>query len=433
LSPLFHECVLILKISLFLGIIFIIYGNSIMKKSLLITLTLLFVCSSLFAQNNSTKVEFREPRSGYWDTIQKGIDTYLGLKNPKAKRQSLKADVSKIEHPSAPGEFKYYWHNKPQSQGRTGTCWSFSTTSFFESEVKRLTGKEVEISELYTVYWEYIEKAKRFASERGNSTLGEGSQGNALQKNFKKYGAVPYEVYSGLLPEQKFYDHQDLFNEFSAFLNKSKENQTWGEDFIVSGVKAILDKYMGTPPEKFTYEGKNWTPQTFLKDYLQINLDDYIAVMSIKNQPYGSYVIYDVPDNWWRNTDYYNIPLDEFMGTLKAAVDNGYTAAFFGDVSEPGIDGFSGLAIVPDFDINPSTISEDARVFRFVNGQTTDDHGIHCVGSTEKNGYTWFLIRESAAGSFNSPNPGYMMYREDYVRLKMMGYLIHKSAVKGHK
>ena len=156
-----------------------------MKKSLLITLTLLFVCSSLFAQNNSTKVEFREPRSGYWDTIQKGIDTYLGLKNPKAKRQSLKADVSKIEHPSAPGDFKYYWHNKPQSQGRTGTCWSFSTTSFFESEVKRLTGKEVEISELYTVYWEYIEKAKRFASERGNSTLGEGSQGNALQKNFK--------------------------------------------------------------------------------------------------------------------------------------------------------------------------------------------------------------------------------------------------------
>ncbi|MCA0387770.1 MAG: peptidase C1 [Bacteroidetes bacterium] len=404
-----------------------------MKKLFVSALVLMFFVPAIFAQNNSTKVTFYEAKGGYWDTIQKGIDTYLESVNPKLKKPSWKADFSGISKPSGPADFKFAWHNKPESQGRTGTCWCFSTTSFFESEVKRLTGKEVQISELYTVYWEYVEKALRYAQERGNSALGEGSQGNAVQKNFKKYGAVPYSAYSGMLPGQKFIDHQKLFEEFYAFLTKAKENNTWAEGFIENNVKAILNKYMGAPPDKFDYEGKTYTPETFLKNYLQINPDDYVALISVKNQPYGSYIIYDVPDNWWRNSDYYNIPLDDFMQTLKDAVKKGYTVALAGDVSEPGINGFEGVGIIPDFDIKPADINEDSRIFRFLNGQTTDDHGIHCVGSTEKDGVTWFLIRESAAGSFNSPNPGYMSYREDYVKLKMMSYMIHKSAVKGLK
>lgn len=404
-----------------------------MKKFFVFAAAILCCVSSSFAQNNSTKVTFYESKGGYWDTIQKGIDTWLESVNPKLKKPAWKADFSGISKPSGPADFKFAWHNKPESQGRTGTCWCFSTTSFFESEVKRLTGKEVQISELYTVYWEYVEKALRYAQERGNSALGEGSQGNAVQKNFKKYGAVPYSAYSGMLPGQKFIDHQKLFEEFYAFLTKAKENNTFAEGFIENNVKSILNKYMGTPPDKFEYEGKSYTPETFLKNYLQINPDDYVALISVKNQPYGSYIIYDVPDNWWRNSDYYNIPLDEFMQTLKDAVKKGYTVALAGDVSEPGINGFEGVGIIPDFDIKPADINEDSRIFRFLNGQTTDDHGIHCVGSTEKDGYTWFLIRESAAGSFNSPNPGYMMYREDYVKLKMMSYMIHKSAVEGLK
>ncbi len=416
-----------------MGIIFIIYGRNKMKNLILFVCTYLFVCSTLLAQNNTTKVIFYESKGGFWDSIQKGIDTYLESVNPKIKKPSFKADFSNLKKPSAPSDFKFAWHNKPESQGRTGTCWSFSTTSFFESEVKRLTGKEVQISELYTVYWEYVEKAIRYAQERGNSALGEGSQGNAVQKNFKKYGAVPYSVYSGMLPGQKFIDHQKLFEEFYTFLTKAKENNTFAEGFIVNNVKSILNKYMGTPPEKFDFEGKSYTPASFLKDYLQINPDDYIAIISVKNQPYGTSIIYDVPDNWWRNSDYYNIPLDEFMQTLKDAVKNGYTVALAGDVSEPGINGFEGAGFIPDFDIKPADITEDARIFRFLNGQTTDDHGIHCIGSTEKDGFTWFLIRESAAGSFNSSNPGYMMYREDFVKLKMMSYMIHKSAVKGLK
>ncbi|KAB2909324.1 MAG: peptidase C1 [Ignavibacteriales bacterium] len=404
-----------------------------MKKAILFVVFVFVFVVYAQAQNNSPKVIFQGYRPSYWDTIQKGINEWEATQNQRPKWQMAKADFSTISAPSGPQDFKYAWHNKPESQGRTGTCWSFATTSFFESEIKRLTGKEVELSELYTVYWEYIEKAKRFAAERGNSAIGEGSQANALVKNYKKYGIVPKSAYSGMLPGQKFVDHQKLFEEFKAFLTKAKENNTFAEGFIVNNVMGILDKYMGDPPDKFEYDGKTWTPESFMKDYLKFNPDDYIPVLSIKNQPYHERVLYDVPDNWWRNTDYWNLPLDEFMSTLKSAVQKGYTVSLFGDVSEPGIDGFAGLAIVPDFDIKPADITEDARVFRFMNGQTTDDHDIHCVGITEKDGYTWFLIRESASGPFNSPNPGYMMYREDYVRLKMMGYLIHKSALMNLK
>ncbi|NTW33465.1 MAG: peptidase C1, partial [Bacteroidetes bacterium] len=85
-----------------------------------------------------------------------------------------------MDIPTSVDQFTKSWYQPPVSQGNTGTCWCFSTTSYFESEVYRLTKKEVKLSEMYTVYWEYVEKAKRFIKEKGNSAFGEGSEANAV-------------------------------------------------------------------------------------------------------------------------------------------------------------------------------------------------------------------------------------------------------------
>jgi len=56
----------------------------------------------------------------------------------EAKRE-LRFDISNIERPKGPEAFEAQsWHFPPTPQYLTGTCWSFSSTSFIESEIHRL-------------------------------------------------------------------------------------------------------------------------------------------------------------------------------------------------------------------------------------------------------------------------------------------------------
>ncbi len=142
-----------------------------------------------------------------------------------------------------------------------------------------------------------------------------------------------------------------------------------------------------------------------------------------------------MPDNWWHSKDYYNMPLDDFMAVLKNAIRNGYTMSIGGDVSEAGFLRTTNCAIVPSFDIPSAYINEEARQFRFSNGSTTDDHGMHLIGYyVDKDGKDWYLVKDSSSGSRNidekSAEFGYYFFTEDYVKLKMMGYTVHKDALK---
>ncbi|RQV95808.1 MAG: peptidase C1 [Calditrichaeota bacterium] len=339
-------------------------------------------------------------------------------------------DVEGMDLPASKDQFTFQWHNDPISQGYTGTCWSFCTTSFFESEIYRLTGKKVKLSEMFTVYWEYIEKAKRYVRERGDSEFSEGSMGNHFPVIWKKYGIVPAESYTGMLDSIPFHDHQNMYKEMMAYLKNCREINFWNEPAILDNIKAILDYYIGEPPATIQVDGKKMSPLEYYKKVLKINADDYVDILSLKEKPYYEKVEYPVPDNWWHSEEYYNVPLDEFMQIIKKAIRDGYTMVIGGDVSEAGYNSFKEVAMIPTFDIPSEYINEDARQFRFSNKTTTDDHGIHVVGYLEKDGADWYLIKDSGSGSRNGPNKGYYFYHEDYIKLKMMDFTIHKDAAK---
>ena len=93
---------------------------------------------------------------------------------------------------------------------------------------------------------------------------------------------------------------------------------------------------------------------------------------------------------------------------------------FGGDISEPGINGEDDIAIIPTFDIHPQLIDQDSREFRFSRKTSTDDHAIHAVGIKEAGDHTWFLIKDSGGSAQKGLFPGYYMYRDDYVKLKML-------------
>ncbi len=345
-------------------------------------------------------------------------------------RRSLRPDTSSLPRPEGPKAFKQAWHFPPVPQYLSGTCWDFATTSFMESEIKRLTGREIKLSEMWTAYWEYVEKAKGFLRSRGTSVFGQGSEANAVPRIYSLYGVVPESAYKGVLAKDGRIDHDPMFARMSSFLQWCKQNSCWDENFVIPVIRRILDETMGRPPERFDWQGKTYTPKEFLDQVCRIRPKDYVALLSTLRAPFWTRTEFRVPDNWWHDKSYINVPLDVWYGALLSAVKKGYTAVFGGDVSEPGYYGKENIAYVPTFDIPYPFIDQDSREFRIYKHQTTDDHGIHVVGWKRFKGHDWFLIKDSARSSRWGPFKGYYMYRDGYVKLKMLSYLIHKDAVK---
>lgn len=400
-----------------------------MKK--LVLAVSIFIAYQLQAQVKLDKGIMMEKKNAFYDSIIRMNDAYSEPKST-SKKMELKMDFSGVDFPKSLNEFKTIKAINPVSQGNTGTCWSFSSISFYEAEIARLTGSVIDLSEMYNVYWQYVEKAKEFVRTRGNSVFDEGSESNATQLMMKKYGTVPAYAFTGMKDGQPFQDHSKMADEMKAYLQSVKTNNAWNTDEVIATIKSIMNFYMGTPPTSVEWKGVNMSPLDFMKNICKLNPDDYVELMSFANMPYWTRQEYAVPDNWWHSKDYVNVPLDVYMSTLKKAAANGISAVIGGDVSnEPGMYNKYGVAMVPSFDIPSAYIDENARLFRFLNGTTTDDHGMHMVGYCEKPNGTWYLIKDSGSNGHNNMYAdGYWFMHEDYVKLKMTTYTVPKSLVK---
>ncbi|HRT68053.1 MAG TPA: C1 family peptidase, partial [Bacteroidota bacterium] len=337
-----------------------------MKKLLIIPIFLLYINLGNSQIKSQDTLKFKDYHNPFWEEIEKSSNEFA--KKPEKKQLRLLMDFTNVNYPKSTEEFTQVWHNAPVSQGWTGMCWDFSTTSFFESEVNRIYNKKIKLSEAWTAYWEFVEKARGFVRTSGQSYFGEGSESNAVPRIWKQYGVVPYDAYTGLLPGQKFLDQHQMYDEMNTFLQSVKKNNFWNEEIVISTIKQIMNKYMQAPPEKFTYEGKEYNSKTFFDQVVKLNMDDYVDIMSLLEPGYWKQCEYDVPDNWWNDSSYYNVPLDKFMDAIKNAIKNGYSVAIGGDVSEPGhYSEEYNLAAIPTWDIPSQYIDDKARQFRFSN------------------------------------------------------------------
>jgi bleomycin hydrolase len=362
-------------------------------------------------------------------TKQREASAQIREQLKKEESLAMFSDLDGVNPPLALTEFRALFHQPPQAQYATNTCWSFAATSYYESEIFRLTQRKMKLSEMWTVYWEYVEKVKGFIATRGDSYVGEGSESNAVNRIWKSHGIVPFEVFPGKTSPSGRFDHTFLFREVEAFLSYLRQNELWDEEAGIAQLKAILNRHIGTPPGKFVYEGKEFSPLSFL-EYTGLQLNDYVEVMSTLRFPFYGYHEFLAPDNWWHSRDYLNLPLEEWYGVVKEAVRKGYTVCIGGDVSEPGKLGASDVCFIPTFDIPFSLIDQQSREFRIANETTSDDHGIHLVGYTRKGGFDWFLIKDSGRSARWGKFEGYYFFREDYLRLKMLTYTVHRDLLR---
>lgn len=331
-----------------------------------------------------------------------------------------------------------------KTQGSSGTCWSYSANSFIESEMIRMGRKPVEISQIFSARNAYVEKGKMYVRMHGAVTLGDGGAFHDVMNMFKKYGAVPQSVYTGLnygTDKNKFAEMAALMEAVLAATVKNPNGEltpNWEKAYT-----AVIDSYLGEIPKSFDFNGKKYTPDTFAKEIVGINADDYVEISSLQEYPYYSKFTLLVPDNWSFD-QVYNVKMNELTEIIDNALKNGYTVAWAGDVSEKSFSWKNGVAFVPEKKFDEMTTEEKADLFNgpkkemviteenrqkaFNNYTTTDDHGMHIVGiSKDQNGKEYYIVKNSWGAT--NEYKGYLCMTKEFVKFKTTDIMLHKNAI----
>lgn len=321
-----------------------------------------------------------------------------------------------------------------KNQQRTGTCWSFATSSFLESEVKRTKNMDIDLSEMFSVRATYMDKAQNYILRQGKANFSQGSLSHDVIKAVERVGLVPEAAFSGRSEGEEIHNHGEMISAAKGMLDGLQKQKTLSPRWKLA-MGAILDIYMGQSPTKFNYGGKEYTPQSFA-DYLAINSSDYISLTSYTHHPFYRSFILEIPDNY-SNGWYQNIPMDELEKTVDYAIQNGFTIAWDGDVSEATFKHSEGLAILPkdekreDLWDKPGeeiTVTQTLRQSTFESKATTDDHLMHLVGIAYDNKGTKYYKIKNSWGTSNTFK-GYLYMSQAYFQLKTVGVLLHKDGI----
>ena len=328
-----------------------------------------------------------------------------------------------------------------KNQSASSTCWCFSGISMFESELLRMGKKPYDLSEMYIVRHTYEKKADMYARMHGSSTFAGGGEYGDLLTGTREIGLVPDAAYPGLNYGEVKHNHSEmdavLKGYMDAVIKSRKLTTAW-----LGGLDGILDAYLGKMPESFTYEGKTYTPATFTKE-LGINPDDYVTITSFSHHPFYKQCMLEIPDNWAGGL-FYNIPLDDMMKIIENSVNSGYTVAWASDMSDKGFSMKEGVAIIPEKEWNEMNPEESAAQFRgphpervitqemrqkeFDNYTTTDDHGMHIIGTaTDQAGNIFYKVKNSwgITGKYD----GFIYVSKAFIALRTTNIMVNKNTI----
>ena len=346
-----------------------------------------------------------------------------------------------------------------KDQNRSGTCWDYSTLSYFEAEILKATGKTYDLCESFIANKTYMDRAIQVVRYHGDCQFAQGGSAEDVLATLKTWGICPENAMP--FPGSLYGDSLNNFNEFFSVLEPyvgavAKSNAKKLSGAWKNGLQGILDAYLGKCPEKFTYEGKEYTPKSFMAS-LGINLDDYVSITSYTHHPFYTTFAVEVQDNW-RFPQSYNLPMDEMMQIIDNAVEQGYTVAWGGDVSEPGFTR-QGLAYAVDAKATQSLAGSDMarwlkltaekrrslidslgctvpevvptqemRQERFDNWELTDDHGMHIYGiAKDQNGTEYYMVKNSWGETGDYKGTWYMT--KAFIAANTMDYLVNKNAI----
>ena len=344
-----------------------------------------------------------------------------------------------------------------KNQNRTGTCWCFSGLGFLESELLRMGKGEYDLSEMFIVNHSYKDKADKYVRLHGYLNFAQGGSFGDVLYAAKHYGLVPESVMNGLNYGETMHVHGEMESAASNYLKaiiknpNRKLSTAWKKGF-----DGIIDAYLGELPEKFTYNGKEYTPKSFAEE-LGLNIDDYVSLTSFTHHPFYSAFPIEVQDNWRWDLSY-NLPIDELMQVFDNAINNGYPIAWASDVSEKGFSR-NGVAVAADIESMERSgsdqdrwlglsqtqkdqeikkmlekpcqeikVTQELRQEEYDNYKTTDDHGMLIYGiAKDQTGKKFYMVKNS--WGTDSKYKGTWYASETFVAFKTMNIVVHKNAI----
>ena len=350
-----------------------------------------------------------------------------------------------------------------KNQNNSGTCWSYSSLAFLESEAIRKNPslkEDLDLCESFLVSKTYTDRADRNVRTHGDASFSQGGSFYDAIFCMENYGLIPEGImpYPITLYGDSLYNFTNFFPPMEAYIgaiaksDARKINPVWKKD-----VQGMIDNYFGVCPTEFEYKGKKYTPQSFVKDYLKLDPADYVSLTSYTHHPFYKSFILEIQDNWrWASS--YNLPLDEFMRVMDEGVRAGYTFAWGADVSEDGFSRRSGknkcVATVPDTKqtagvgsdqsrwtgekagakiteadaAGEKVITQELRQEGYDNWPTTDDHGMQIYGiAKDQHGKEYFMMKNSWGEM--GPYKGFWYVSKPYVAYKTMNIVINKNAI----
>ncbi len=331
-----------------------------------------------------------------------------------------------------------------KNQASSGTCWSYSTNSFLESEMIRMGKEPVDMAEIFTARCVYKDKAEMYVRLHGGLSWGDGGSCHDVINVFAKYGALPQSIYAGL----NYGTTKNKFGEFQGVLKGMLDAVVRNANGTLTPVwknafEKVMDVYLGEVPNSFEWKGKTYTPRSFADQVVGVKPAEYIEFSSFSNYPYYTQVPLLVQDNW----DFQkvtNVPINDITTIIDHAIVNGYTIAWATDVSEKYFSWKNGVAFVPEKNwedmeeaeqkslfngkATERVITQEMRQKAFDNYETTDDHGMHIVGNAkDQTGKEYYIVKNSW-GEKNDYK-GYIYVSKAYVQYKTTAFLVHKGAV----
>lgn len=345
-----------------------------------------------------------------------------------------------------------------KNQASTGTCWCFATVSFIESELLRMGKGEHDLSEMFIVRHNYVNRLRDNYLRRGEGNLSQGSLAHNAFNVMREHGLMPNEAYTGINYDSETHNHREL-NRFIGAIGQVPVDLRKESPEYKALVNSLLDIYLGPVPEQFTCKGNTYTSKTFFES-LDFNPDDYVEITSFNHFPFYTTFSLEVPDNW-AHAQFYNVPLDELIEIMDYSLKNGYTVNWDGDVSEKGFSHKNGVAINPDVEKpvdNYSTtdrarfedmtreekleevykfeqpfpeieVDQEIRQQGYESFVTTDDHLMHVTGITRDQNGTKYYITKNSWGTERNTFGGYLNMSESFVRAKTIYIMVHKDAI----
>jgi bleomycin hydrolase len=210
------------------------------------------------------------------------------------------------------------------NQERSGRCWLFSGLSLLALEaMRKLNLKTFELSEIYQMFWDKLEKANYFLENVIETMdepldgrvvsllladpLSDGGQWNMFVNLVKKYGVLP----NTYMPETYNSSNSEAMNtlltsKLREYAKDLREMNGSPPDELRERKEAFLEEFfrmlcihLGTPIQEFYWEWRDkdnefhrrgtMTPLSFFDEYVGMNLEDMVSLINAptSDKPYN--------------------------------------------------------------------------------------------------------------------------------------------------